>query len=101
LVLFVCLGVWRLVRGVCIVHVGSFAQAGLRFDWVILFAARSAGTLCYRNRVFLSLHLAGSWYPQGDISIANILAGVVMLAVLFGPGLLLGAIWLKVTPHGL
>ena len=72
MVLFVCLGVWglgvwRFVRGVCIVHVGSFAQAGLRFDWVILYAARSAGPLCYRNRVFLSLDLAGSCYPQGDI----------------------------------
>jgi hypothetical protein len=38
---------------------------------------------------------------DGGFSIANILAGVVMLAVLFGPGLLLGAIWLRVTPHGL
>jgi hypothetical protein len=38
---------------------------------------------------------------DGGFSIANILAGVVMLAVLFGPGLFLGAIWLRVTPHGL
>jgi len=38
---------------------------------------------------------------EGGFSIANILAGVLMLAVLFGPGLLLGAIWLRVTPHGL
>ncbi|MCE2810483.1 MAG: hypothetical protein ACK6AT_11160 [Planctomycetota bacterium] len=36
---------------------------------------------------------------EGGFSLPNILVGLTMLAILFGPGLLLGAIWLKMTPH--
>lgn len=36
---------------------------------------------------------------EGGFSIPNLLMGTSMLAIIFGPGLLLGAIWLKMTPH--
>jgi ABC-type uncharacterized transport system permease subunit len=36
---------------------------------------------------------------EGGFSLSNILMGSSMIAILFGPGLLLGALWLRMTPH--
>lgn len=36
---------------------------------------------------------------EGGFSVSNILIGTTTLAILFGPGLLLGLIWLRMTPH--
>lgn len=36
---------------------------------------------------------------EGGLSTPKLLMGTSMLAIIFGPGLLLGAIWLRITPH--
>jgi hypothetical protein len=36
---------------------------------------------------------------EGGFSVSNILIGTTTLAIFFGPGLLLGLIWLRMTPH--
>ena len=36
---------------------------------------------------------------EGGFSLSNILMGSSMIVILFGPGLLLGALWLRMTPH--
>lgn len=36
---------------------------------------------------------------EGGFSVSNVLIGTTTLAIFFGPGLLLGLIWLRMTPH--
>ena len=36
---------------------------------------------------------------EGGVTPSSVLLGILMLGILFGPGLFLGSVWLRMTPH--